>query len=301
MTNLSKEREKTLHVSLGSQCNNNCIFCMEPRFSKWVFQRTLDEHKQFIKNSSSEGFTRIVFTHKEPTLSEKKLIQLIKYANKIGYKDIMLITNGRLLSYNNFTLKLFEAGLNHVEISLHGSNQKIHESLTRTPGSFIQTIMGITNVCNYSKKFDINYSINFTITSINFEDIYNFYELAHSFNPNNIIFNFYCTKCPAERDHYFLLASYSRVIKQLQKIFSDNFSLIDFPFCIVPENLLGNIGHIEDYHLFDEFDRRGYARNDWIYSKETTEACEGCKYVFACPKPSKEYIKKYGISEFVKQ
>lgn len=301
MADLCKEREKTLHVSLGSQCNNNCIFCMEPRFSEWAFQITLDEHKQFIKNSSSDGFTRIVFTHKEPTLSTKKLIYLIRYANEIGYKDIMLITNGRLLSYDSFLIKLFKAGLNHIEISLHGSNEKVHDSVTRTPGSFLQTIMGISNVCKFSDKFNINYSINFTITSLNFKDILPFYKLASSFNPNNIVFNFYCTKCPAERDHEFLLPSYFFVIEELKKIFSDNFSLIDFPFCVVPENLLDNIGHIEDYHLLNEFENEGYARNDWVDSKKEISACNACKYFFTCPKPSKEYVKKYGTSEFVKQ
>lgn len=271
---------------------------MEPRFYESSHNRTISEHKKFIRESFPEDFSRIVFTRKEPTLASEKLIPLIEYAKEIGYEDIMLITNGRLLSYKSFVFRLLKAGLDHVEISLHGSNKKTHDSLTRTPGSFEQTLKGIMNVYYLFKKFNLNYSINFTITKINYEEIEAFYKLASSFEPNNIIFNFFTTKGEASTNADILEPEYSKVITNLKKIKKGDFSLIDFPFCVIPKDLQKNLGHIEDYHLFDEQCENNFTRNDWFDSKEEIKACGRCKYFAACPKPSKEYIKKYGFKEF---
>lgn len=294
----SEQREKTLHVSLGSQCNNNCIFCMEPRFIEDSHKRTVEEHKRFIKNSFSDGFSRIVFTRKEPTLAFSKLIPLIKCAKETGYEDIMLITNGRLLSYRPFVLKLLKAGLNHVEISLHGSNKKMHESLTRTPGSYEQVKKCLQNIYKLSREYKLFYSINFTITKLNYKDIPNFYTLASSFLPNSIVFNFYCTKSEGKKNSELLMPNYSKVVGELKKIKSGKFSLIDFPFCVIPKELSNKLGHIEDFHLLKKLGNDTYRRNDWQSTKRKLKKCESCKLLGVCPAPSVEYVQEYGHLEF---
>lgn len=271
---------------------------MEPRYIEQSFERTVKEHKKYIDKSSSYEFTRIVFTQKEPTLSFEKLEPLIKHAKKIGYKDIMIVTNGRLLSYKNFLLKLIKRGVNHFEISLHGENQIIHESLTRTPGSFRQTLQGLKNINALPSKFRINYSINFTITALNYKSIKNFYFLASSFEPSNIVFNFFCAKSEAEKKSHYLMPKFSSVIKELKKIEAKNFSLIDFPLCIITPELKKKVGHIEDFHVLDEFDKSKYLRNDWRALKENLQICERCRFRNICPKPSSHYIDKYGSIEF---
>ncbi len=294
----SEQREKTLHVSLGSQCNNNCIFCMEPRFIEDSHNRKIEEHKEFISNSFLDGFSRIVFTRKEPTLAFSKLIPLIKHAKYIGYEDIMLITNGRLLSYRPFVLKLLKAGLNHVEISLHGSNKEMHESLTRTPGSYEQVKKCLQNIYALSRKYPIFYSINFTITKLNYKNIPDFYSLASSFSPNSIVFNFYCTKSEGKKRSDLLMPNYSEVIGELRKVRSGNFSLIDFPFCVIPRELSNKVGHIEDFHLLKKLGNGKYRRNDWQSTKRKLEKCGVCKFLGFCPNPSMEYVQKYGHIEF---
>jgi MoaA/NifB/PqqE/SkfB family radical SAM enzyme len=298
MNDLFKERRKTLHVAIGSRCNNNCIFCMEERINNDIGNKTLEEFKEFIKNSMTENFTRIVFTHKEPTLSIEKLIPLADYAKKIGYTDIMLITNGRMLSNEYVSEKLIRAGINHFEISLHGSNEKVHEQLTRTPKSFKQAVKGIENVKKLSNSNKINFSINFTITTFNYKNIADFFEFASKYGPDKIIFNFFSTKSFAKKNWKLLLPNYSEVLGEVKKIKGKKFFLIDFPLCIVVNEFRENIGEIEDYHLQSNKNKSEYIRNDWKYIKENTSSCQKCIYCNVCVKPTTEYLLKYGENEF---
>lgn len=87
--------------------------------------------KGFMKESKKiENIDSILFTGGEPTLN-KNLILFVRLAKKLGYKDIGLQTNGRLLSYKNFCIKLMENGINEISISIHGSNKKIHDAMNR--------------------------------------------------------------------------------------------------------------------------------------------------------------------------
>lgn len=293
--NLDGRREKTLHICFGSECNNNCIFCMEERFIEYNKKTTLDEHINSIKNSLKEKFTRIVFTSKEPTLSYKELIPIIEYSKKVGYEDIMLVTNGRLLKYRKLVEKLINSGLNHIEISLHGSNRKIHELLTRTPGSFDDAVQGIENIKSLSKANKINYTINFTVTFFNYKDIIDFYNFAMSFNPKKIIFN--CFMPTHSSASHMLIPKYSDIRMSFEKIKGKKFTLIDFPICVFSDSFSKNLGNIEDYHISDDFGEN-YITDPWKSSKAKLESCAVCIYKECCQKPSKEYIKKYGASEF---
>jgi len=80
----------------------------------------------------------ILFTSGEPTLNPD-LAGVRGLAKEKGFRRDRLITNGRRLAYPSFLASLLEAGVNRITVSIHGHNAALHDSLTRTPGSFEHT------------------------------------------------------------------------------------------------------------------------------------------------------------------
>ncbi len=131
----------TLHILTSRSCNNNCIFCLDDRPKrKWV---SLEEVKSQLKEYKSSG--EVLFTCGEPTI-HPDFLRMVSMAKKAGYKVIGVVSNGRAFSNINFTLKALKAGLNWFMISIHGPDAKIHDRITRSPGSFKQTKEGIKHL-----------------------------------------------------------------------------------------------------------------------------------------------------------
>ena len=135
-------------IKIGDQCNNNCSNC--PNKNK-KFETDFKKIKDKIINSYGPNYQRIIFTGREPTLYPR-LIDLIKIARKTGYKAIQIKSNGRMFYYFDFAEKMVETGLTELVIPIYSSQAKIHDRITRIPGSFLQTIEGIKNINIISEK-----------------------------------------------------------------------------------------------------------------------------------------------------
>jgi len=136
-------------IKIGDQCNNNCLNC--PSKNK-KFETDFKKIKDEIINSYGPKHQRIIFTGREPTLYPH-LVDLIKIARKTGYKAIQIKSNGRMFYYPNFAEKIVEAGLTELIILIYSSKAKIHDRITKTPGSFLQMKEGIKNINTISEKF----------------------------------------------------------------------------------------------------------------------------------------------------
>ena len=135
-----------LHICLSPDCNNNCIFCMEEdREARRRRLNLLDREQVEALLRSNKDMGKVLFTAGEPTL-HPDLPLLIRMAAGLGYRSIGLITNGRRLAYAPYAEHLLSAGLNHAVVSIHGHTARIHDGLTRTPGSFEQTLAGLENL-----------------------------------------------------------------------------------------------------------------------------------------------------------
>jgi len=70
----------------------------------------------------------------------------VKAAKKLGFKDIVVVTNGRMLAYPDFAKETVAAGVTDLVFSIHGHDAKLHDDLTYAPGSFVDLLKGIENV-----------------------------------------------------------------------------------------------------------------------------------------------------------
>lgn len=147
---------------ISDDCNESCIHCyaecMPPTYRKAMGiiseikknfteptkekKLTFNRWKQLIDESYSLGCRKCQFIGGEPMLyrgeNKETVLDLAEYAKSIGYEFIEIFTNATMLTPDKIA-KIKTLGIN-VAVSLYSSDEIIHDSITRTPGSFKKTI-----------------------------------------------------------------------------------------------------------------------------------------------------------------
>lgn len=153
-------------LKLGFHCNNRCLFCVQGDKRSRFDPRAPKRIAADLIEGRSRGATALVLTGGEPTI-HKTLLQTVRLARAMGYTTIQVQSNGRRFFYEEYCRELMGAGVTEFSPALHGSNAKIHDGLTRAPGSFLQTLQGIRNL----KRLGAYVLTNSVITSANYQDL----------------------------------------------------------------------------------------------------------------------------------
>ena len=143
-----------IDIVLGSNCNNNCSFCVLDDKSKKFKSKSKEEIIRDLKESSKEC-DFLTLTGGEPTI-RKDILDIVETAKKLGFNEIHLQTNGRMLSYNLFCKKLIEKGVTSFTISFHADCEELGDKFSKTKGSFQQTLKGMENIKKYGAKLITN-------------------------------------------------------------------------------------------------------------------------------------------------
>lgn len=131
---------RKLIVNLTYQCNNHCVFCaIGDRSARHAARADVEAA---LRAHRSAGCNLLDLDGGEPSL-HPDLMPLVELARELGYRPITLITNGRRLAYRAFAKRLVAAGVDQILVSLHGPDARVHEALTRVPGSYDQTWRGL--------------------------------------------------------------------------------------------------------------------------------------------------------------
>ena len=159
---VARQRER-VHVSVGAVCNNNCIFCMEEdRDGRCVTNSAMTDDRVRWVLEQSRGAEEVCFTSGEPT-TRAELPSFVATARTMGYPRISVMTNGRRLGHVPYATRLVKAGVNRFYVSIHGPTKQLHDGLTRTPGSFDQTVAGLDSVTRL-KRFGVELHTSTVIT-----------------------------------------------------------------------------------------------------------------------------------------
>ena len=309
---MSPDKSKQIFLAmLGFSCNNNCLMCTTKPKAENYNDRTTKEIIDDLKQGRKQGFQKVEFTGGEPTI-RKDIISLIKYAKDLGYQDIGLSTNGRMLSYKNFAQKIINEGVNRINFSLYGHNSELHNAITRTPKAFEQTIQGIKNVQKFPNTVII---VNVVVSQINYQHLNQIGKFLSSlkirfFNILDLIPDGYA------KDFYETLVvrmnDLSPALNNLENILNefDLITFFDFPLCLFSERLRRNsrtafvtaktrketakqVGyHPKRFRLIKE---KGGIYTD--FHKEWGEVCKKCQFFKECGGMWREYLKLYGEKE----
>ena len=270
--------DKRYWLKISNVCNK-CIFCLDSDFKEKNAFIPFKVLKEKILQATSEGYTRLVVSGGESTISPQ-FIETIQFAKQSGFKKIQVITNGRMFSYKSFATNAINAGLTEVTFSIHGHNSKIHDKLTGVNGSFNQALKGIKNLIN-TKKCIIN--IDIVINKLNLKYLYNIIDFFSKFG----IYEYDLLRLVpfgrAYKNRKDLLCDENEFQYHIKKILKNYKEKKFFLWTnrIPPSLLEDNEEFIQDPHkLYDEILGRKdtfktyYNKNKmWCYSKDRCNTC----------------------------
>ena len=240
----------------------------------------------------------------EPTIQEN-LIDYVKWAKDLNYEEIHINSNGRMFFLKDYCLKLSEAGANVFTVSIHGSNAKIHDYLTRVKGSWNQTVKGIKNL----KKLNRHIQTNTVIVKQNYRNLPSLAKMLVSLGVNKYQFAFMHISPIIQKNprlikeivpRYF--QTESCVKKGLQIGIDSNVRATTeaVPYCF----MRGYENHISEKTIPDTdiYDMGVIQKNFREIIKKEAKAkgpnCRKCKYNKVCEGPWKEYPEIFGWDEF---
>jgi len=293
----------TLELELGTKCNSSCIYCEQGNniLNKDYRQLDLKRVQNILRKGINDRFTRLYLQGGEPSI-HPRITEIIGYAKKIGYSKVDMITNGRLFCDMQFTKNIIKAGLDDVTFSIHGDTAALHDFITQSPGGFDQAIQGIKNLRLQGHKGTIQAST--VIIKQNYKQIHNLIIILNNLSikqfhviyviPYDVVLQF------NER----IMVPISEVVPFITEILDlskkERFNVVveNIPNCLldgfdlpIPVNRQIQTLKLNTNYLVD---KQEVGSPEW--KKPIT--CKACKYMKVCKGIHKNYLKKFGTSEF---
>jgi len=281
--------------------------------------------RRIIAQSSSRD--ELMFTAGEPTL-RPDLLSLVRYAGELGFRQIGIITNARRLAYERFAEDLVKAGINYILVSIHGHSRQLHDGLTRTPGSFEQTVQGMKNIRSLRERdLDLKFVTTTVLNRRNMGQVAELVRFLRGFEPNQVVFN--CIQPLGRGQRFFtrLVPSYTQLVEAFAAGLEQldhglhNLYLLDVPRCVtrnLPNEVLGFVelhrhfepeGEIMDGLGGEEVAVPTGNGNGMLklVTKEDLDCilrmkgpmCGECIHNRSCEGVWKAYAREYGFEEFV--
>lgn len=302
--------KKTVIIT-GYRCNNRCIFCMEAN-KRSIPDTPFSKLKEQMLDAKQKGAEYLEMIGGEVTI-RPDAIEIVKFAKNLGFKTIMMSSNGRMYSYKKFAREIFKAGLNSLVFSIHGHNAKLHDSLTQVPGSFDQLRKGVKNVKEVIKELklkNVSLGSNTTIVKQNYKYLPKIGQFIYDIGLKNAEFIFVDCNEGWSKDNFKKIvprisnvAPYAHKCLDLKKKYNISHWAIRYvPLCYF-QNYLGQISEIQEVqtfhteHVAPDFYNPHAEEGRAMIGRKKTNRCKGCKLYNMCEGLWKEYLRHYGDKE----
>lgn len=201
-----------LRVSLTTNCNLRCIYCMPESGCVWKNKSlTQAEFWRLIELICATGIKKIRLTGGEPLLYPDLVVLINKIKTLLQIEEIALTTNGILLEDKVEQLK--KAGLDSINVSLDCMDKKLFAKMTRG-GDIDKVLNGIIKAKNIGIKLKINSVI---LQGINEQEII---PLVNFGQQNKILLRF-IELMPINVAQKYLGISEAMILQKLTDIFGD--------------------------------------------------------------------------------
>jgi MoaA/NifB/PqqE/SkfB family radical SAM enzyme len=137
-------RMQKLVLFTGFSCNSRCHFCIDLNKRDLPDKSSRQIVEEMVR-AKAAGVEYLEMIGGEATI-RGDFIPLVAAAKKLGFKDIVVVTNGRMLADPEFARRTVAAGVTDLVFSIHGHDAKLHDELTYADGSFAELLKGIENV-----------------------------------------------------------------------------------------------------------------------------------------------------------
>jgi MoaA/NifB/PqqE/SkfB family radical SAM enzyme len=159
----------TAVVRINFHCNQACWFCFVSTHLPPASNARVHEAIDDIARRCGI----LVLSGGEPTL-HPELPELVRRGKAAGARAIELQTNAIRLSDPTLVQSLAEAGVDVAFVSLHGACAQTSDGITRAPGTFDRTVLGLDNL----HHSPIAVRINFVLCRPNHEEFPAFVQLV---------------------------------------------------------------------------------------------------------------------------
>jgi MoaA/NifB/PqqE/SkfB family radical SAM enzyme len=141
-----REDEGALSIVIRTGCKNACIFCttriiQEENAAPWP-RDDLEVFTGPLRHYRSLGASKLRMVAVEP-LEHPRVERLIAEAAAAGYARVEAWTSARALAAPGRAAELRRAGLTDLDVPLMGSGARVHDAVTRSRGSFRETVSGL--------------------------------------------------------------------------------------------------------------------------------------------------------------
>lgn len=274
---------------LTFRCNDNCISCiLDTEATSRIPDPALRQITDVI-DSINPDTDYFGVSGGEPTL-RKDIFQLLKYArSRYSNLYIFIVTNGRMFAYEDVVKKLSDLNLGNyrVAVALYGHTEDIHEAITRTKGSFRQTIHGIKNLTSFRIPTELRVIIN-KMNYRHMEELAHF--IAKEFQGlDRVVFVNMKITGNAYKNKDRVLVRYNELVpfveKSVEVLRKNNINtmLFHFPLCTIPERL---------WNL-----AKGITKAE-VEELTFVEECDKCRMKSDCSMIWKSYVVVAGKDEF---
>ena len=137
----------TTHFIVGDTCNNGCRGCLWTRRLDFLPLINLP----LAEDVRGHG---VRLAGREPMM-RKDLTEIVRSLRAAGASGVEIETNGRGLAFAGSVQSLREAGVTRIAIKLFSSDEAAWEAHTRAPGSYAQTLRGITVTRKLAPRIDL--------------------------------------------------------------------------------------------------------------------------------------------------
>jgi len=211
---LSSPLEVTLELT--NLCNLHCIYCYADAGKQYPNELKTEEWKDVIDELADMKVFSLFFGGGEPLL-RVDFFELAKHAISKGLA-VGLSTNGLLLNGSVIT-KLKKAGVEPIQISIDGIGC-VHDFLRGRKGSFRK----IVKAMNLLKNYDVPFQLSMTLTSINYHQIRDVFELAKRYRASALFLSdvMPSKKLGRKYDYFALTDGQRNFITKISKELAEN-------------------------------------------------------------------------------
>ena len=300
-----RPRTEKLVLFTGFSCNSYCHFCIDLN-KRDVPDKSTQQIVREMVEAKDKGVTYLEMIGGETTI-RADFLPLVRTAKKLGFKDVVVVTNGRMLAYPEFAKRTVDAGVSDLIFSIHGHDARLHDAVTAAPGSFAQLLKGIENVRaeGFTRVFG-----NCTVVKPNMRNLPDIGRLFLKLGIHHVEFIFVDPNYGGAYSNFTGLvpriseaAPYMRETLDVGRTAGVRHWTVRYvPLCHFTD-YLDQISEIREVSIFRTRHWAPDFKNDDVgasrgqHGRKKTARCEGCSLYDSCEGLWKEYLKRYDDSE----
>ncbi len=261
---------------------------------------SLEEVGNKILAASKLGAEMVVFSGGEPTI-RKDFPAIAKIMKSMGL-PFGIVSNARMLFYEDYFNDLAGSGLRYVLISLHGPNAEIHNSLTGSD-SFDQTVTGLKRCV----QAGISTTVNYVLTKGNLNCLNEMVDMVSSLPGVVLKLSFAETKGAAREGFGEIVPDISIAARKVMEAVEYSTSISDGRKIVLCDGftpcLIDGFEKLNDDLFTHGFEWMSEVFEDGFYpvdhgARSRPEVCEECGKRAECPGVYSGYLELKGAGEF---